>query len=808
MIAIYIGDRRLDLFKDESIKLTSALNDIEKLSNVFNDFTQSFTVPATANNNEIFQYYYDMDYDNTFNANIRVDAYLELNTVPFRFGSIELESVKVKSGRPDSYKITFFGGLTQLSELFGDDLISELDYKKEIVNGVETKVKTWNSLSQFDYAYSSTNFINSINLPTFQNGQIITPLIAWSERDWGYQLPSGKITLDIKTDTGAILDSELRPAIRIENILNAIETKYGITFTKQFFNKSVFKNLFMWLNGREAELTQNEYTINLNPFSGTNDGSFSYTAPNINIRRRSYSESYDVDYIFQITYSINVSVPTARYDVIVYNESNEVIRTFQRTGNTTNTITRFDRKGYEAVEFVEEKYRLVILPYSNNTFTINTSVYYTRSDQSGATPNVIYVNVNSIGTVVNLTPIIKIEEHLPNLKVNDFFTGIMKMFKLVIRPETSTRFYVNTIDGFYGDGEYLDLTDYVDISNIDYERPLIYKEIDFTFKESNNVNSTTFRRTFGLGYGDLKARYPQISNKETLKVELPFENMMFERLRLETGTGEGNFTDIYIGQSVSADENSTSVSKNKSGPILFYYNGISSIPQTPIRIKFQNNSSIPVAYVHNVGNTDDMVLSQVKQAVNWGSENDPWHLTRIDNSLYLNYWNNWINTIYDLKQRKVKLRAILPPRIIDRLSLNDRILISGQRYKINDFSVNLTTGETDFNLFKDIYDFSSPPPVVFPTSLLMNAGTKFMSVNINKVNTSWSATVSYSGTESGWITLQQTSGTRPTELVFLVSPKAQQVPPLVFEDRQATININVDGTNYPVIVTQNKLITA
>ena len=62
MIAIYIGDRRLDLFKDENIKLTSALNDIEKLSNVFNDFTQSFTVPATANNNEIFQFYYDMDY--------------------------------------------------------------------------------------------------------------------------------------------------------------------------------------------------------------------------------------------------------------------------------------------------------------------------------------------------------------------------------------------------------------------------------------------------------------------------------------------------------------------------------------------------------------------------------------------------------------------------------------------------------------------------------------------------------------------------------------------------------------------------
>lgn len=801
MIAIYIGDRRLDLFKDENIKLTNALNNIEKLSNVFNDFTQTFTVPATVNNNEIFQYYYDLDYDNTFNANIRVDAYLELNTVPFRYGSIELLSIKVKSGRPDSYKITFFGGLTQLSELFGDDLISELDYKKEIINGVESKVKTWNSLSQFDYDYTSTNFINSINLPTFQNGQIITPLIAWSERDWGYQLTSGNAALDIKTTTGAILDSELRPAIRIENILNAIETKYGITFTKQFFNKSVFKNLFMWLNGIEDELTKNEYTINLNPFSGTNDGSFSYIAPNINITRQLFSGDYDVDYIFQISYSITVSNSAARYDVIVYNESNEVIRSFKRTGNSYNSVTLYDRKIYQSQDTVSDKYRLVILPYSNNTFTINTNVTYLSSD--GITSN-LYVDVNSTNTVVNLTPIIKIEEHLPALKVIDFLTGIMKMFKLVIRPETATNFYVNTIDGYYSDGEFLDLTDYVDISNIDYERPLIYKEINFTFKESRNANSAYFRRTFGLGYGDLKSKYPQISNKETLKVELPFENMMFERLRIESGTGEGNLTDIYIGQSVSADGNSTS--KNNSGPILFYSNGIASIPQTPIRIKFQDNPSINVAYVHNVGNTDDMIIYQIKQSINWGSENDPWHLTRIDNSLYLNYWNNWINTIYDLKQRKIKLKAILPPRIIDRLSLNDRILISGQRYKINDFSVNLTTGETDFNLFKDIYDFSIDPPVVTPTSLLMNAGTKYMSVNINKVETSWTATVTYSGSESGWITLQQTSGTRPTELVFLVSPKAQQDPPLVLQDRQATINITVDGTYYPVTVTQNKLI--
>ena len=57
---IYVGDdyRLLDMFDDESIQITSKLSDIEKLSNVFNDYSNSFTVPATPNNSAIFKHYY------------------------------------------------------------------------------------------------------------------------------------------------------------------------------------------------------------------------------------------------------------------------------------------------------------------------------------------------------------------------------------------------------------------------------------------------------------------------------------------------------------------------------------------------------------------------------------------------------------------------------------------------------------------------------------------------------------------------------------------------------------------------------
>ena len=83
-------------------------------------------------------------------------------------------------------------------------------------------------------------------------------------------------------------------------------------------------------------------------------------------------------------------------------------------------------------------------------------------------------------------------------------------------------------------------------------------------------------------------------------------------------------------------------------------------------------------------------------------EIDPWHRTEITQSLYNNFWSNWIATIYSTKQRKFKFEGYLPPRYIQELSLNDRLIIGQNRYKISDYTIDLVTGKTTFNLFNDI----------------------------------------------------------------------------------------------------------
>ena len=51
-IQLYIGGKQVELFKDESITLTQSIQDIRDISKVFTDYTRTFNVPASKNNNK------------------------------------------------------------------------------------------------------------------------------------------------------------------------------------------------------------------------------------------------------------------------------------------------------------------------------------------------------------------------------------------------------------------------------------------------------------------------------------------------------------------------------------------------------------------------------------------------------------------------------------------------------------------------------------------------------------------------------------------------------------------------------------
>ena len=167
VVKIYIGDYKVDIFKEESISITSSVLDIEDITKNTTDYTKSFTVPATANNNSLFKHYYEANIDNTFDARIKIDGRIELDGMPFRKGKWLLQKVSVKQGNPSSYTINFWGNLVSISDSVGKDELNSKD-----TNG-NFKI----DLSAFDHSYDSANVRLGLTNGLF-SGDIIYNLLA------------------------------------------------------------------------------------------------------------------------------------------------------------------------------------------------------------------------------------------------------------------------------------------------------------------------------------------------------------------------------------------------------------------------------------------------------------------------------------------------------------------------------------------------------------------------------------------------------------------------------------------------------
>ena len=126
-VDIYINNQRLDLFQDEEISINLSVQNIQDLSKIFTDFTQSFTVPASKTNNQILSHYYRTDLSGSFDGRVRQTARIEINSLTFRTGVVQMENVLTKGTEPYSYSLTFYGELVNLTDLFGEDYLYDLD---------------------------------------------------------------------------------------------------------------------------------------------------------------------------------------------------------------------------------------------------------------------------------------------------------------------------------------------------------------------------------------------------------------------------------------------------------------------------------------------------------------------------------------------------------------------------------------------------------------------------------------------------------------------------------------------------------
>ncbi|NBW17538.1 MAG: hypothetical protein EBR82_57135, partial [Caulobacteraceae bacterium] len=220
-VRVFVEGQKLDLFNDETIEITSTIQNIQDISKTYTDFSQSFTIPTSPVNNAIWEYFYENAVTGNINYQERLNGFIEIDMTFFRRGKIQMEKSQLKNGQADSYTITFYGDVTTLKDLIGEDLLSVLNH------------------TSIDHAYSFTEVYNRITDASI-DWDVCYPLIT-SSRIWQYQGtdPSGNFPNwlnigsgnNISNNAGAIDYRELFPAVRVKSIFDLISNQYGITFT-------------------------------------------------------------------------------------------------------------------------------------------------------------------------------------------------------------------------------------------------------------------------------------------------------------------------------------------------------------------------------------------------------------------------------------------------------------------------------------------------------------------------------------------------------------------------------------------------
>jgi hypothetical protein len=652
-VALYIYDgeiaKRIELFNDEKISITSSIQNVNDISKVFTDYSQSFTIPASDTNNQIFKHWYENSLDNGYDVRLRYSGYIEIDTQVFRTGKWQLESASVKNNRVEDYKITFYGNLLSLTDKFKDDKLKDLE--------------TLNDYS-FEYSGNEVGFRIQYSTPF----DVLMPLIS-SARPWQY---GGSGPNDISHNNGHIHYYELFPALRIARIFDAIETKYGVSFNGNFLTQSRFTEAYMWLKNKETftPMSENVYvdfnrvTIST-PLLPANWAGLTLLNGEFRIKTTAIENEYILATVPLWSYKINFSASvTWKVTLLKDGQPYSVV---SGIGNTTTDII---------LPTIDGRYKIFVSTSASCTFNATIRGYTRRYNPLN---NITFTYFTDGVASGSITSFLNIPSYMPDMKVSDFFSGILKMFNLTAFSYDETNYTLEQLENWYYQGKIKNYSEYC-TTDFEYERIKPYKKVNFQYEKSESILNRAYYDNNQQEYGDLT--YSFNSDGSDYGIKLPFENIMFNKF---TGTN------LQVGYSINKD-----LQPYIPKPIILYR----LKHQTGVSFKFNNGSATNTLTNYNVFG-QDVIYQTENNSLNWGFDLSSFYLEPINNGLFKNYYFDYLNNLYSLKSRMVKVAMRLPYSELLSLRLNDRIVLRDKRYIINSFTTDLDTFESKFELIQD-----------------------------------------------------------------------------------------------------------
>ena len=699
-LELYISNERVDLFDFEAINLNQKIKDVRDISKIFTDYSQSFKVPASSNNNKIFKHYYNFGIQDGYDARFKADGLIKVGGADFRFGKVRLDGVDMRENKPFAYRLVFFGTTVNLGGILGDDKLSNLDYLNKFNHSYdEATIKSgFKTGLQYDIATES--------MITGAAADIVYPFIScysyyyYNSDSNDHGDPSREPTIGRNlhkhgnTGHNGIDYRDLKPSIKVRHIINAIEYKYsGLFFDKSWLDTPPFNELYLHLHrdkgflssvgNSERVFTQQDFGVNLDlgnivtneydsytltysisPVTGTGN----YSLRVVDTRSGEtlgYSNNLNGDGSLVIDYSVLSSEDPRNWNLNFYitTDSDSDLDTF----NASLDITK----------------RFAV-------FYLGTFVQYSFTDFSYTSPN------SPESTASNIV----VTSQIPEMKIIDFLQSIFKMFNLTAYFErdegvpSKSRIIIEPLNTYYSNGGVIDISDYVNIDETDISRSPIYSEINFKYDKPKTFGIKNQNELLDDEFGDLTRDNRDLDNFVSdggkYDIKLGFEHLLYERT---TDPNNVNYTTpIQYGWLVDDNQNTI-----KTSPIIHF------VISTGV-----NSTNYPVAFTGHVDPTTNPLIQQYyrpsnvsadgSQTLNFNIEYDEFTGLENTNSLYNSFYSSYVEKVFNPSTRLFKAKAMLPLSILLRYKLNDVFRINGLDYNINQLKTNLLTGKSDIEL--------------------------------------------------------------------------------------------------------------
>lgn len=664
-IQLYIkndaGDyERIEMFNDESVSITESIKNAKDISKVFTTFSKQFTVPASKINNKIFKHYYNYSITDGFDARVKRDAKIEINSIPFKNGKIKLEGVDLRSNKPFAYRVTFYGSVIELKDILGEDKLPSL------------------TALDIDKDYDSASVLSALTSAADSDGCLI-PLITHSQRlyfdsaresEQSGNLYYGSVSQGVKFQ-------QLKYAIRLDKIIAAIESKYSITFSSTGFFKDTTKDvskLFMFCHRKKGEITiEAGAQTTLTGFPTGTGRVADSNGTNITITENTATGD-------ELVLTLNAANTNFLYDLLVYKNGSLFAELKELSGDKVYNI--FQQSLAE-----NDVFYAAVRPYEQNVSFSSMEWKYDLADNSQFEDDVY---TKSTTTTIANTFVFNIADNLPEIKVIDFLSSLFKMFNLVAYIDDSNEIVVTPLDDFYTENE-VDITKYIDTEKSQVNVALPYKEIFFKYEDTKTILAQQhFQELSTVEWGGVEYTDAESLSGDTYKITPSFHHAKYENL-IDAGGSQGT-TDIQIGYFVTDNEEAY-----LGKPLILYVNRVQANESIGFLSRNSRTEITTSSSINMPSNLEDFT-DETSNNIHFNAELNEYNAELAEETLFSRFYQKYIENVFDRNNRLIKVATILPPGKLIQIELSDVIIIQGMKYRINSMTADLRTGRTEFEL--------------------------------------------------------------------------------------------------------------